>query len=65
MPVKSPPRERPLLLMFLAEYENGGVLSSRLVICAVRAVTFAGSVLKSSASALSKINRSSPPAEMR
>jgi hypothetical protein len=23
MPVKSPPRERPLLLMFLAEYENG------------------------------------------
>ena len=23
VPVKSPPRERPLLLMFLAEYENG------------------------------------------
>jgi hypothetical protein len=23
MPVKSPPRERPLLLMFFAEYENG------------------------------------------
>src|SRR5882724_1328180 len=23
MPVKSPPRERPLLLMFLSEYENG------------------------------------------
>jgi hypothetical protein len=22
-PVKSPPRERPLLLMFLAEHENG------------------------------------------